>query len=1146
MRKMGVSRAYLAITLATCCIALAAWSQNADPRAVRELLGSIEGPNTVDAPRQTTTSGGFLTYLGAPQGNAFETGAAAKSAATVDAAARSFVMDHAGAFAVPNDKLNFGTRRISASDGRTYVHLEQTYDGLTVFGSGMVVQLNADGNVECVFSDILRHSSQLYSGSLNLVPSIAPAEAKAAAIAFLQSEHPDATFYATEPALEIYEPSVIGAVGTTKLVWNLVVDSDYASGGGEPIKEKVLVDAHGGGVALHYSLIHHARNRKIYDSENTTADPGTLKRSEGEAATGITDVDTAYDYYGDTYDFYFNEHGRDSIDNLGYILSATVRYCPSPSPLFCPFANAFWDGSRMYFGEGFVADDVVAHELTHGVTQYESDLIYAYEPGAINESFSDIWGEFVDLTNGAGTDTAGVRWLLGEDIPVFGAIRDMKHPPNFVNNLGDAILPMPDRYLGVGWYFGANDNGGVHHNSGVGNKLCFLLTDGQTFNGFDIIGMGISKVADLFYECQTNLLTPASDYPALGDMLLQAASNLSYSQDETDTIRAALYATEIITEEGPFLRHFRATGMSGSASVALTWQNPEGFTPFTGVDIVRRTDRFPDPEVPNDGTPVVSLTGGEESYVDGPHAAGTILYYCLYPRAGSFGSNLPLIARVVVGQDVDYSSEAFSDGVDLVGHQVTFVPAVNYSDAAASGFPEYYVNHSNYTPAVSDGSGAKVAPDFDGTLPVPKEDIIPIPLADESYIAFAPDVPFPFFGEFYNTLYLSANGFISPVAPGTYADPMDATPTLENHFGKRRISFLFSDLDPGSGGLVWARFLNDRIVVTFEDVPAFADVAVPGASVPNTVQVELFYSGTIRCTYLGLNAKRAVVGLSDGNGVPLDPADVIGNNLPASVLQTDFTSLSGPIDLELLPIPIVFATVGSTVEFTAEAISNIGLPTYSLEGAPAGATIDPNTGEFTWDSSGFGENIYSFIVCATAGGVDACQLVNVWLSASSVKPVANNVTLTPAEPRDAEPLMLSYSYSHPTLPEGPTAIIWFKNGAVIPAFNNVTMVPPGATKVGETWHCVVMPTTVRAGFDYYGTPVYLRGTPVQTEHVTILPDLKTDANKDGKVNSADLQVVVGKILGMQPEAIDGDVNSDGSTDVSDVQVIVNTILIGGE
>ncbi|MCL4691157.1 MAG: dockerin type I repeat-containing protein, partial [Candidatus Hydrogenedentes bacterium] len=520
--------------------------------------------------------------------------------------------------------------------------------------------------------------------------------------------------------------------------------------------------------------------------------------------------------------------------------------------------------------------------------------------------------------------------------------------------------------------------------------------------------------------------------------------------------------------------------------------------------------------------------------------------YGLYPRANSFGANLPLIARVVVGQDVDYSSEAFSNGVDLASHQITFVPAVNYSDAADSGFPEYYVNHSNYTPTVSDGSGAKVAPDFDGTLPVPKEDIITIPLADESYIAFAPDVPFPFFGEFYNTLYLSANGFISPVAPGTYANPMDSTPTLENHFGKRRISFLFSDLDPGSGGLVWGRFLSDRMVVTFEDVPAFSDVAIPGASVANTVQVELFYNGTIRCTYLGLNAKRAVVGLSDGNGVPLDPADVIGNNLPASVLQTDFTSLSGPVDLELLPIPIVFATTGSTVEFTAQALSNIGAPTYSLEGAPAGATINPATGEFSWDSSGFSDNIYSFIVCATAGGVDACQLVSIWLSESSAAPVANNVLLTPAEPRDADSLILSYSYSHPSLPEGPTAIMWFKNGALIPAFNNVSMVPPGATQVGESWHCVVMPTTVRAGFDFYGTPIYLRGTPVQTEHVTILPDLKTDANKDGKVNSADLQVVVGKILGMQPEAIDGDVNSDGSTDVSDVQVIVNTILIGGD
>src|SRR5258706_1122332 len=112
-------------------------------------------------------------------------------------------------------------------------------------------------------------------------------------------------------------------------------------------------------------------------------------------------------------------------------LISTVRYCDQNFP--CPFQNAFWNGTQMAYGAGFsAADDVVAHELTHGVTQFTSHLLSYYQSGAINESLSDIWGEFVDQTNGSGTDTAAVKWLLGEDIPgTPGGIRNMANPPAF-------------------------------------------------------------------------------------------------------------------------------------------------------------------------------------------------------------------------------------------------------------------------------------------------------------------------------------------------------------------------------------------------------------------------------------------------------------------------------------------------------------------------------------------------------------------------------------------------------------------------------------------------------------------------------------------------------------------------------------------
>ena len=1135
MRKEGAVGSTFWCVAILACVASAAMGQAVNPDDIQGVLRTLQGPNTVDNPRQSTTDDGYLKYLGAPTGNTFSPGTAAKSAKSAGEMAKSFVLEHGKAFGVLNPNVDFETVRTSASNGRTYVHLRQTYQGVPVFASGVTVQIDAKGGVEAVFSDIMRQAGSIYSGSLTMIPDIDPAGAKAFAISAVELEHPGLTYTATEPDIVIYRPSIIGAPGQTALAWDLVVTSAYQSAAEEAVKERVLVDAHHGGVLLRYSLVQDVKIRHVYDSANLTgSDPGTLERSEGDPASIIADVNQAYDYMGDTYDFYDDEHGRDSINNGSMAMSATVRFCEDSDD--CPFYNAFWDGERVHFGEGWATDDFVGHEFTHGVTQYESNLVYAFEPGAINESFSDIWGEFIDLTNGAGNDSASVRWLLGEDLP-YGAIRDMENP----NSFGD-----PAKYKGNYWYFGTFDNGGVHWNSGVGNKLCSLLTDGGVFSHLPVFGMGIPLVADLYYECQTNLLSEGSEYPDLANALVQAAVNLGLNPAQIENIYLALYATDILGLEGPFLRSFRATGVTGSGDVVLAWKRPDESSPFSGVDIRRRTDRFPDPDDPSDGTLVASLTSGEETYVDGTFPEGTEVFYTIYPHSYYYEDSVALSARAVVGQEVDYLSESFDTGTDLAQHQITFIPVVSYEKAVASGLPTSYVNYLNYEGVVADDSAAKALPAFDGTLPIPKEDVIQLPMGDDGEISVTSGVSFPFFGELYSTLYVSANGFISPVASGIYDGPMDSTPTLENHFAKPRISFLFSDLNPSSGGEVWARLLTDRIVVTFEDVPAFDETYVPGQQQNNTVQCELFYSGTIRVTYLGLTARRAVIGISDGHGVPLSPTDIIAASPSPAAVETDLTALGALAGLEFLPLSPQYVTIGDTVSFTAAATSTVGTPTYSLIDPPAGASIDASTGAFTWNTSGSAEGIYSFQACAIAGGLEACQYVNVFLSESTSLPVASDLAISPELPRNGDSLVCSYVYSHPSLPEGQSVILWFKNGTLIPAYTNVTTVPPGATQPGESWYFSVLPTTVSAGNDYYGWPIYLRGTYVKSEAVTILDDLKTDTNKDGFTNSADLQIVVGTLLGIQTEPKDSDVNSDGNTDVSDVQIVVNTILGSGE
>jgi bacillolysin len=150
-----------------------------------------------------------------------------------------------------------------------------------------------------------------------------------------------------------------------------------------------------------------------------------------------------------------------AFDNAGKPIVTTTDYGHD---------NAFWTGSQLVFGKGFAyADDVVAHEFMHGITQYTSNLFYYYQSGAISESFSDLWGEYYDQTNGVGKDTSTARWLIGEDLPSsIGVIRNMKNPPAFKD---------PDRMTSVHYYKGSNDNGGVHWNSGVNNKA--ILSNGR-------------------------------------------------------------------------------------------------------------------------------------------------------------------------------------------------------------------------------------------------------------------------------------------------------------------------------------------------------------------------------------------------------------------------------------------------------------------------------------------------------------------------------------------------------------------------------------------------------------------------------------------------------------------------------------------
>ena len=457
---------------------------------------------------------GQVRYVGTDLGHPIPRPAVLGSEATPEQAARSFLSVYGSLFGLTDAAGELSTMRTVERDrGRSFVRFQQLYRDIPVFGGELIVQMDAGQNVVSANGEILPGLD------LDVTPRLTGAEAQQRAIAAVAKAYDLAAgdMVAGEAELWIYNPILLQpGPDLDALVWRVEVTASDL----RPVRELVLVEAHTGLIALHFSQVDTARYRQIYDNQNNPAYglPGNGPvRVEGGGPTGIPDVDLAYDYSGDTYDFFWSHYGRDSLDGAGMSLVNTVRYCPDAAN--CPYPNAFWNGQQMVFGESYAAaDDVVGHELTHGVTDYESHLYYFWQSGALSESFSDVWGEFIDLTNGAGDDTPGVRWLMGEDLPI-GALRDMENPPAY---------QQPDRMGNSTYYYcGPQDNGGVHTNSGVGNKAAFLLVDGGSFNGYTVSPLGLDKTALIWYEVETNLTTSAADYADLYDGLRQACSNLT-------------------------------------------------------------------------------------------------------------------------------------------------------------------------------------------------------------------------------------------------------------------------------------------------------------------------------------------------------------------------------------------------------------------------------------------------------------------------------------------------------------------------------------------------------------------------------------------------------------------------------------------
>jgi Zn-dependent metalloprotease len=278
------------------------------------------------------------------------------------------------------------------------------------------------------------------------------------------------------------------------------------------------------------------KHRDIFDARGKARISGQLVRTEGGPPAADEAANQAYDSTGTTYDFYSEVFQRNSVNGRGLKLESTVHSGKAPD-------NAFWNGARMVFGDAtpngpFVGSfaaliDVVAHELTHGVTQYTvpgGGLEYVDQSGALNESWSDVFGSVVKQWKNK-QDVKSADWLIGAGIlnPKYGkALRSMKDP--------GTAWSQDDQPADMKHYV---EGGDVHTNSGIPNRAFYLAADGIGGNSWD-------KSGRIWYK-GLSLLTAQATFKDAAQATIEAAATLyGASGAEAKAVKQAWTTVQVL------------------------------------------------------------------------------------------------------------------------------------------------------------------------------------------------------------------------------------------------------------------------------------------------------------------------------------------------------------------------------------------------------------------------------------------------------------------------------------------------------------------------------------------------------------------------------------------------------------------------
>ncbi|NTX10939.1 M4 family metallopeptidase [Myxococcus sp. CA051A] len=428
-------------------------------------------------------------------------------------------------FRLSADDMFLNKARTDAQ-GNQHLRYRQTKNGLEVVNGELVLHVRPDGQVYAA------NSSARDGQDLPAVPRVdgsaaARAAARATAGTGISTEGEPRLVYVRDVNEQLF------------LAWQVRVVGTQVEG--IPLVDDVFVDARGqAGVVARHPRIHSALNRRVYSANNGSTTPGTLKRSEGQAAIGDAHVDMNYDQLGYTYNCYQTLFGRDSINNAGATLISTVHYGSN-------YVNAYWDGTQMVYGDGDGVNsielgkdaDVTVHELTHAVTENESNLTYSGQSGGLNEAMSDTFSAICESWASGSWATTPAIWMIGEDVWTPGTANDALRYMDDPKKDGASLDFASD-------FTSSTD---VHYSSGIPNLAFALLSKGGTHprgrSTISVPAIGVEKAARIWYKANTDIYTASTTFVQAKTWTIQAALDLGYDQATQDAVKAAWEAVGV-------------------------------------------------------------------------------------------------------------------------------------------------------------------------------------------------------------------------------------------------------------------------------------------------------------------------------------------------------------------------------------------------------------------------------------------------------------------------------------------------------------------------------------------------------------------------------------------------------------------------